>query len=154
MTPLNASLRFAILSSPYHGQVGSGLLEGATEYLRENQISVASEDIFQAPGAFEMPLLAQELARSGDYHGVICLGCVIKGDTAHFEFISLGAAVGIQQASLNTGVPIAFGILTTYTEEQALVRSRPGTGAENKGREAAAACLASARLLKKIRTLD
>ena len=101
-----------------------------------------------------MPLLAQELARSGDYQGVICLGCVIKGDTAHFEFISLGAAVGIQQASLNPGVPIAFGILTTYTEEQALVRSRPGTGPENKGREAAAACLAAAKLLQKIRTQD
>lgn len=152
MNAQEPSLRFAVLSSPYHGQVGSGLLDGALEYLRENKIHVAPQDIYEAPGAFEMPLLAQELARSGDYQGVICLGCVIKGDTAHFEFISLGAAVGIQQASLNTGVPIAFGILTTYTEEQAFVRSRPGSGTENKGREAAAACLASAKLLSRIRT--
>ena len=80
---------------------------------------------------------------------MICLGCVIKGDTAHFEFISLGATVGIQQASLATETPIAFGILTTYTEEQAVSRSRADV--HNKGREAAAACVESIALLRRIK---
>jgi 6,7-dimethyl-8-ribityllumazine synthase len=80
---------------------------------------------------------------------VICLGCVIKGDTAHFEFISLGAATGLMQATLATGVPITFGILTTYTDEQALVRSRDD--AANKGREAAAACIEALATIEKIK---
>jgi 6,7-dimethyl-8-ribityllumazine synthase len=104
--------------------------------------------LIEAPGAFELPLLAQTLANTGQYDGVICLGCVIKGDTAHFEFISLGAAVGLQQAALATGVPIAFGVLTTYNDEQARVRSLPNR--ENKGREAAQACFFAAEALSKI----
>ena len=101
------------------------------------------------PVAFEIPLLAQTLAKTGRYAGVICLGCVIKGDTAHFEFISLGAATGLMQATLATGVPITFGILTTYTDEQALIRSRDD--AANKGREAAAACVEALATLDKIK---
>lgn len=103
-------------------------------------------DLYDAPGAFELPLMAQTLAKTGKYEGVICLGCVIKGDTAHFEFISLGATIGIMQAQLATETPIAFGILTTYTDEQAVVRSR--ANAENKGREAAAACVESVAFLR------
>ena len=110
---------------------------------------MAEGDVFAAPGAFEMPLLAQALAKTGRYEGVICLGCVVKGDTAHFEFISLGATLGIVQASLATEVPVAFGILTTYTEEQATVRSADDV--HNKGREAAAACVESLALLRQIR---
>jgi len=89
------------------------------------------------------------LAYSKRYDGIVCLGCVIKGDTAHFEFISLGATIGIMQAQLNTGVPVSFGVLTTYTDEQATVRSVQGSG--NKGREAALACLKSVELLKRLR---
>ena len=106
-------------------------------------------DVYEAPGAFEIPLIARELARTGQYNGVICLGCVIKGDTAHFEFISLGATLGIQMAGLETGVPITFGILTTYTDEQAIARSRDD--AHNKGIEAATACLETVRTLSRIR---
>ena len=118
-------------------------------YLREQGIAVASADICAAPGAFEIPLLAQSLARSGRYDGVVCLGCVIKGDTAHFEFISLGATMGLMQATLQTEVPITFGIITTYTDEQAIARSRDDH--HNKGREAAAACVESLEVLAIIR---
>ena len=131
------SLRFAILRSRFNPEVTLGLEAGARAALAEKRITVADADIFEAPGAFELPLMAQRLAKTGSYDGVICLGCVIKGDTAHFEFISLGAAMGIMQAQLATETPISFGILTTYTEEQAILRSRPGP--ENKGREAALA---------------
>lgn len=141
-------MRFAVVISRYNPEVTGGLLEGALAFMKEEGTPVAPADVFDAPGAFEIPLIAKKLAASGRYSGVICLGCVIKGDTAHFEFISLGAATGIQTASLDTGVPISFGILTTYDEEQARLRSRPDP--ENKGREAAKACLMSARLIQRL----
>lgn len=140
--------RIALVVSRFNDDITGGLRTGALEWLGEHAIGVADPDLIAAPGAFELPLIAQALARTGRYQGVICLGCVIKGDTAHFEFISLGAASGLMQASLATGVPIAFGILTTYTEEQAIVRSRPD--AHNKGREAAAACVESIAILQAI----
>ena len=144
-------LKFAVVVSRFNEEVTSGLLEGTRSYLAESGIELASSDLFYAPGAFETPLIAQALARTGRYQGVICLGCVIKGDTAHFEFISLGATMGIMQASLATTTPISFGILTTYTDEQAAVRSAKDS--HNKGREAAAACLESARILAEIEKL-
>ena len=145
------TLKFAVVVSRFNEEVTSGLLQGTRSYLAENGIELASADLFYAPGAFETPLIAQTLARTGRYQGVICLGCVIKGDTAHFEFISLGATMGIMQASLATTTPISFGILTTYTDEQAAVRSAKDS--HNKGREAAAACLESARILAEIEKL-
>jgi 6,7-dimethyl-8-ribityllumazine synthase len=146
---MKVGYRFAIVVSRFNPEVTEGLLRGAREWLGERAIEVAPEDVFPAPGAFEIPLLAQELARTGRYDGVIALGCVIKGDTAHFEFISLGAALGVLGAALTTATPVSFGVLTTYTDEQALARSRDD--AVNKGREAAAACFETAELLKKIR---
>jgi 6,7-dimethyl-8-ribityllumazine synthase len=144
------TLKLALITSEFNPEVTGGLRAGALEAILEQ--GIPSPDLFSAPGAFEMPLIAKTLATTGRYSGVICLGCVIKGDTAHFEFISLGAAVGIQNATLETGVPIAFGILTTYTEEQAKVRSLPD--AHNKGREAALAVISSAKILKDIRARD
>ncbi len=141
-------MRLAIITSRFNEEVTRGLKKGVFQILAERQITTYRE--YDAPGAFEIPLLAKALAKTGKYDGVICLGCVIKGDTAHFEFISLGAAMGIQQASLETGIPIAFGILTTYTDEQASVRSQDN--AHNKGREAALACIEAAETLKLIRT--
>lgn len=140
--------RIAIVISRFNHEITDGLLQGALERLSASGANVEARDIVEAPGAFETPLLAQKLAKSGRYSGVICLGCVIKGDTAHFEFISLGAAMGIMMATLQTEVPISFGILTTYSDEQAEARSR--SDAENKGREAAAACLASISALRAI----
>jgi 6,7-dimethyl-8-ribityllumazine synthase len=145
---VSAHPRFAIVTSRFNEEVTSGLKKGALAYLREKDIQVAASDQFDAPGAFETPLLAQALIKTGHYSGVICLGCVIKGDTAHFEFISLGATVGLMQAMLSTSTPISFGILTTYNDEQAEKRSQDN--AENKGREAAAACYETAMTLRKI----
>ena len=143
------SWRIAVVVSRFNQEVTGGLQRGALTYLKEQGIAVASADIYAAPGAFEIPLLAQSLARSGRYDGVVCLGCVIKGDTAHFEFISLGATMGLMQATLETEVPITFGIITTYTDEQAIARSRDDH--HNKGREAAAACVESLEVLAIIR---
>jgi 6,7-dimethyl-8-ribityllumazine synthase len=139
---------FALVVSRFNSEITDGLLRGALAYLQENNIHPAEQDVFYAPGAFEIPLIAQTVARTGRYRGVICLGAVIKGETAHFEFISLGATYGLMQASLEAGVPISFGILTSYTEEQA--RARSADDASNKGREAAAACLETANLLDRI----
>ncbi len=144
MTP---SPRLAIVLSRFNPEVTSGLLNGALAYLAEN--GIAAPQVYHAPGAFEIPLIANALAKSTRYDGVICLGCVIKGDTAHFEFISLGATMGLMSAALETGVPLSFGILTTYTDEQAVVRSRDD--AHNKGREAAAACVEALATLTAIR---
>lgn len=138
----------ALLVSRFNEDITQGLKEGALGWLDEHKISVLERDIFMAPGAFEMPLLAKTLAESDRYEGVICLGCVVKGDTAHFEFISLSTSIGIMQASLTTEVPITFGILTTYTQEQARIRST--TDEHNKGREAAAACVESIALLRQL----
>lgn len=141
-------MRFAILVSRFNEDITQGLLHGALEFLKSKKCKTTEKDIFYAPGAFELPLLAKSLAKKKKYQGVICLGCVIKGDTAHFEFISLGTAVGLQQACLETNKPISFGVLTTYTEEQAIARSRKDS--HNKGIEAAAACYESAKLLEQI----
>lgn len=141
-------LRFAIITSRFNPEITNGLLEGALKYLSEKDIQQTSSDIFYAPGAFEIPILAQTLAKTGKYSGVICLGCVIKGETAHFEFISLAATYGIMQSMLNTQVPISFGVLTAYDDDQALQRSRADS--HNKGRESAAACHEAAETLAQI----
>jgi len=140
--------RIAIAVSRFNATITAGLLRGARLYLAEQGVAVADEDILESPGAFELPLIAQTLARTGRYSGVICLGCVIKGDTAHFEFISLSASMGLMTASLAAEIPITFGILTTYTDEQAEARS--SDNAANKGREAAAACLETILTLRRI----
>ncbi len=142
-----SGIRIAIVVSSFNEEVTGGLARGARDVLREQGIREWKE--YRAPGAFELPLLAKTLAQTGTVDGVICLGCVIKGDTAHFEFISLGTAVGIQQVSLETGIPVSFGVLTTYTDEQAVIRSRDD--AHNKGREAANATLNSIRLIREIK---
>ena len=141
--------RIAIVVSRFNEGVTGGLKQGALDYLAEHGIRVDEADMFPAPGAFEIPLLAQALAESGKFDGVVCLGCVIKGDTAHFEFISLGTTMGLMQSMLATRVPLAFGIITTYTEEQAQARSR--NDAHNKGREAAAACIEALETLARIK---
>lgn len=130
-------MRFAIVVSRFNREITDGLLSGAEELFIEKKIN--DVDVFHTPGAFEIPLLAQKLAKTKKYQGIICLGAIIKGDTAHFEFVSLGATIGVMQAMLATEVPISFGILTTYSDDQAEARSR--SDSKNKGREAAEACL-------------
>lgn len=148
---MSSARRIAIVVSRFNEEVTSGLLRGARAQLGESGVAVPDEAVFQAPGAFEIPLIAQALARTGHFDGVVCLGCVIKGDTAHFEYISNAASLGLMTASLATDVPIAFGILTTYDEAQALKRSRDD--ADNKGREAAAACLGALNTLAAVQQL-
>jgi 6,7-dimethyl-8-ribityllumazine synthase len=144
-------IRIAIAISNFNGDITERLLKGARARLAEDEVSVEDEDIVEAPGAFELPLIAQTLARTRMYDGIICLGCVIKGETAHFEYISLSASWGLMTASLNTQLPITFGILTTYTDAQAEARSHDN--AANKGREAAEACLRAIHVLNRIRDL-
>jgi len=138
----------AIVVSRFNEEVTSGLLNGACAFFDAHGVDVAQDDIFEAPGAFEIPLIAQKLAQTGKFDGVVCLGCVIKGDTAHFEYINQATTAGLMTASLATGIPLTFGILTTYTSKQAVIRSQDD--AHNKGREAAAACLEAVNTLNRI----
>ena len=143
-------MRFAIIVARFNEEITSGLLSGARAALAE--ASVRDEDVFvvHVPGAFEIPVAAMRLAETGDFDAVICLGCLIKGDTMHFEYIASAASHGIMDVSTTTGVPVAFGVLTTMTDEQAEVRSAPGP--DNKGREAALAAIEMAVLFRKART--
>lgn len=146
-------MKLAVVVSRFNKEVTDGLVAGAKRVFQDKDIPPSQVEFVDAPGAFEIPLIAQTLAQTKKYDGVICLGCVIKGDTAHFEFISLGATMGIQQAMLATGVPIAFGIITTYNDEQAIVRSAVKGEHEphNKGREAALACIETIQTLCSIK---
>jgi len=141
--------RFAIVVARFNERVTEGLLAGARDVLTE--AGVRDEDVLvvRVPGAFEIPLAAQRLAETGRFAAVICLGCVIKGDTMHFEFIAGAATDGIARVATSTGVPVSFGVLTTLTEAQAVERSIPGP--ENKGREAA---LAAVEMSTVLRALD
>ena len=143
-----AGYRFAIVVSRFNEEITEGLLQGARERLAEASVPDDSVTIIHVPGAFEIPIAAQRLGESGEYDAIVCLGCLIKGDTMHFEYIADAASHGIMQAASATGVPMAFGVLTTLTEEQARERSR--SGPDNKGREAAAAALEMANLFRKL----
>ena len=140
--------RFAILVSRFNEHITAGLLRGAKEFFAEAAVSEDALTILYVPGAFEIPIAAQRLGESGEYDAVVCLGCLIKGDTMHFEYIAEATAHGIQQAAAATGVPMAFGVLTTMTEAQAVERSIPGP--ENKGREAASAAFEMAKLFRRL----
>jgi len=143
-----AGYRFAIVVSRFNEEITEGLLQGARERLAEASVPEENVTIIRVPGAFEIPITAQRLGESGEYDAIVCLGCLIKGETMHFEYIAEAASHGIMQAAAATGVPMAFGVLTALTEEQALERSR--SGPDNKGREAAAAALDMAKLFRKL----
>ncbi len=139
-------MRFAIVVARFNQEITSGLLAGARAALAELSIDGDDVVIVHVPGAFEIPLAALRLAGTGDFDAVICLGCLIKGDTMHFEYIASATSHGIMNVSTTTGVPVAFGVLTTMTDEQAAVRSAPGP--DNKGREAALAAVEMAKLFE------
>jgi 6,7-dimethyl-8-ribityllumazine synthase len=143
-----AGHRFAIVVSRFNEEITEGLLQGARERLAEASVPDDDVTIIHVPGAFEIPIVAQRLGESGEYDAIVCLGCLIKGETMHFEYIAEAASHGIMQAAAATGIPMAFGVLTTLTEEQAVERSR--SGPDNKGREAAAAALEMAKLFRKL----
>jgi 6,7-dimethyl-8-ribityllumazine synthase len=143
-----AGYRLAIVVSRFNEEITEGLLQGARELLTEASVPEENITVIRVPGAFEIPITAQRLGESGEYDAVVCLGCLIKGETMHFEYIAEAASHGIIQAAAATGVPMAFGVLTTLTDQQAEERSRSGPG--NKGREAAAAALEMAKLFRKL----
>ena len=140
--------RFAIVVSRFNEEITSGLLAGARAALLAAGVSDADVTLVQVPGAFELPAAALRLARTGEFDAIICLGCLIKGDTMHFEYIAEAASQGIMNVTVATGVPVAFGVLTTMTDEQAIVRSAPGDG--NKGGEAARAAIDMATLFRRL----
>ncbi len=141
-------LKFAIVAGRFNDFVVDKLVSGAVDYLVRHGADREDLVIVRTPGAFEIPLAAQRVARSGDYDGVICLGAVIRGATPHFDFVANECVKGLAQVSLDTGVPVGFGVLTVDTLEQAVERS--GSKAGNKGVEAAGAVLEMIRVLQQI----
>ena len=128
-------MRIAIVVARFNDFITERLLEGATAALAEAGISGDAVELVRVPGAFEVPMAAQRVAETGRVAAVICLGCLIRGATPHFEYIASACANGIMAAAARTGVPMAFGVLTTNSAEEALERVAPGPA--HKGREAA-----------------
>ncbi|MCS6949303.1 MAG: 6,7-dimethyl-8-ribityllumazine synthase [Armatimonadota bacterium] len=141
--------RFALVVSRFNEFITSKLLGGALDALARHGADIERDvEVTWVPGSWEIPLVAMRLARSGRYDAVICLGCVIRGDTPHFEYIAAEAAKGIAQAMLETGVPITFGVLTTDNIEQAIERA--GTKAGNKGSDAAVSAIEMVSLMRQL----
>jgi 6,7-dimethyl-8-ribityllumazine synthase len=143
-----AGRRVAIVASRFNRLVTDPLLAGAREELARHGVTDADVDVAWVPGSFELPLAAQRLAQTGRYAGVVAIGAVVRGATAHFEHVAGQAAAGLAAVARETGVPVAFGVLTTDTMEQAL--DRAGGKAGNKGAEAALTILEMAALLESI----
>lgn len=141
-------LRFAILAARFNEFIVDALVRGAVDALRRRGAAESQIEIVRAPGAFDLPLVARKLAQSKRYDAIIALGAVIKGATAHFDYVAGECASGLSRAAQDTGVPVAFGVLTTDTIEQAIERS--GTKAGNKGADAAITAIELANLLRKI----
>jgi 6,7-dimethyl-8-ribityllumazine synthase len=140
--------KFAIVVTRFNEFITSKLLEGALDALKRHGADMDKVTVVWVPGAVEVPLAAQKLAVSGKYCSVIALGCVIRGATSHYEYVSGEAAKGIGQVTLQTGVPVIFGVLTTESIEQAIERA--GTKAGNKGSEAAVTAIEMANLLEQL----
>ena len=140
--------RFAIVVGRFNALVTEPLLAGCRDTLVRHGVPANSIDVAWAPGSFEVPLVAKTMAATKHYVAVICLGCVIRGETAHFEHVAGQAAAGIMQASLSTGIPVIFGILTTDTVDQAL--NRAGLKAGNKGSDAALSAIEMVNLLRRL----
>lgn len=141
-----AGFRFAIVVSHWNDALTSKLAEGASEALASVGAADDAIELFYVPGAFELPLACLKAAESGDYDAVVALGVVIRGDTPHFDYVAGQAASGIMQASMQTGVPVLFGVITADTMEQALARS--GQKADNKGYEAALSAVEMVHAIK------
>lgn len=146
--PVVAGLRVAIVVSRFNDFVTEPLLEGALAELHASGVAPEAVDIVRVPGAFEIPTAARQVARTRRPAAVICLGCLIRGATPHFDYIASAASHGITAAAADTGVPMAFGVLTTNSVEEALERA--GEGPDNKGREAARAALEMASLFSRL----
>jgi len=144
-----AGLRFAIVVSRFNGFITERLLNGAMDALARTGANPDLIDVIKVPGSWEIPLVAGEVARQHRYDAVICLSAVIRGETPHFDYVAAEAAKGIAHASAETGVPVAFGVLTTNTLEQAI--DRAGAKGGNKGFDAAMSAIEMANLLRALR---
>ena len=142
-------MRIAIVVSRFNDDITGRLLAGARERLRESEVTDQDVDLIRVPGAFEIPIAAQRVAETGRVAAVVCLGCLIRGATPHFEYIASACAHGITAAAAATGVPMTFGVLTTNSVEEALERA--GDGPANKGWEAAIAAVEMATLQRALR---
>jgi 6,7-dimethyl-8-ribityllumazine synthase len=140
-----SGLRIAIVAARFNESIVTRLVDGAQDGLRRHGVDPERTDLAWAPGAFELPLVARQLARTGRYDAVITLGAVIRGATGHYDFVAGQCAAGVQRAQMDSGVPVIFGVLTTDTIEQAVERS--GTKSGNKGFEAAQTAIEMANLL-------
>lgn len=143
-------LKFALITSRFNSFITERLLTGAMDALTRAGASADDIEIVKVPGSWEMPVAAAELARQKRHDGIICLGAVIRGETPHFDYVAGEAAKGLAQVSLETGIPIAFGVLTTNTLEQAI--DRAGAKGGNKGFESAMTAIEMANLLRRLRT--
>jgi 6,7-dimethyl-8-ribityllumazine synthase len=142
--------RFALVAARFNALVVDQLVLGAQDALHRHGVSEDRIDLIRVPGAYEIPFIAQKLGKSGVYGAVICLGCVIRGDTDHYDHVAGAATSGIASAAINCGVPVIFGVLTCDTLEQAL--NRAGAKAGNKGFEAAVCAIEMVNLIKKLPT--
>lgn len=139
-----SAFRFAVIVSRFNETITSSLRDAAVAALKAAGATDTNVHVFSVPGAFEVPQAARAAAETGRFDAVVCLGCIIRGETPHFEYIASAVAHGLMTAAGETGIPMAFGVLTTDTVEQAAARS--GAGDDNKGREAAAAAIEMAAL--------
>jgi 6,7-dimethyl-8-ribityllumazine synthase len=144
--------RFAVVVSRWNSELTSKLVDGAVEALRKSGAQADAIEVFRVPGAFELPLASMKAAESGRFGAVIALGVVIRGETPHFDFVAGRAAAGIMQASIETGIPVMFGVVTADTREQA--EERCGGSVGNKGYEAAMSAIEMANLLREMEAAD
>jgi 6,7-dimethyl-8-ribityllumazine synthase len=147
-----AGCRFAIVVSRFNEEVTERLLTGARQALAAASVRDEDVTVLRVPGAFEIPLAARRAAETGQFDAIVCVGCLIKGETMHFEYIASAASHGIAEAASATGVPMAFGVLTTLTDEQAMERAVDGPA--NKGWEAAMAAVEMATLMRQLEGHD
>ena len=140
--------KFGVIVSRFNSFVSERLLEGALDTLLRSGAEDGAIDVIRVPGAFEIPIMAQKMAKSGGYDAIICLGAVIRGATSHYDLVANEAAKGVAQVGMETGVPTIFGVLTTDTIEQAIERA--GSKAGNKGSESALAAIEMINLLSQI----
>jgi 6,7-dimethyl-8-ribityllumazine synthase len=141
-------LKFAIVVSRFNDFITGKLLDGAVDALLRHGAKEEDIDVIKVPGAFEIPLTAKKVAAKGSYNALVCLGTVIRGATPHFDYVAAEVSKGVATASMETGVPIAFGVLTTDTIEQAVERA--GTKSGNKGFDAAMTAIEMAQIFKKL----
>ena len=137
--------KFCIIISRFNEFIGSKLLSGAIDELKRHGVDETNIDVVWCPGAFEIPLVAKKCAKSGNYSAIITLGAVIKGSTSHYDYVCAEVSKGVASVSLETGIPVIFGVLTTDNIEQAIERA--GTKAGNKGSDAAKSAIEMANLM-------